>query len=1104
MKKVINFIDMSKMLKYLVFLIISSTAFNAGAQILSDPNPALYGVRYNRGAFDITLMLPTRCGAPTSATHLNIDARYQNRAAIVFDSCGHKTYIWDPSAKSWSIIGNGTNAGNSDSLNHQLAAYYLDRANHTGTQSKASISGLQVALDSNLKKSSNLSDLVSASSARTNLGLGNVDNTSDANKPVSTAQAAAVALKADKTTTVNGHALSSNVVVSASDITTGTLPDAQLSSNIVTLTGTQTLTNKTISQSQVTSLVSDLSAREVLTNKATDFSTVNNTLYPSVAAVKAYADALVVGLLNDRGNYNASGNVYPSSGGSGSAGAILKGDIWFVSVAGTLGGTAVGVGDQLRALVNTPGQTSSNWAISQASIGYVPENTANKSTNTSLGTSNTLFPSQNAVKAYVDAAVANGNTAFGWGNHASAGYSTASNTQTFTNKTWNGIAIGDSYISSASTWNAKQTALSGTGFVKILGSTISYDNSTYLTTSSAASTYLPLTAGSSKALTSDIYLNHTGGVGVVFQGNTTDAYIYNVGSTLRFADNNTVTKGFYVDLTSGALNQLGTGAFTWNGSISGGSFTGPGTGLTGTAASLNIGGNSATTTLAANSTLWANNPYSPTDAAISSYMLGWNGSAWFAATAARTKTFLGYYGSGDNVSFGTGAFTGTTILSKTGASALIVGAGSNPGSYNAYFAGTVGISGAVTMGNNLDVAGSVNVSGNIYAATAASNSITIGVTNSQYGYVGVGGYVGFRQGTDNSFNIDVYNSGTQLNALKINQAGSLYGRGITSSTGAISSEGGSSNTVGAGTYFQWFNNSAARGWLTQLNASHNLDNWYYNGSVWAVKQTFGNDGSITTNSYIGANGYKFPTTGADGGVFGSGGLIYVSDWVTATKGFTVNLTTGGLNQLGTGDLLWNGAINANGGIVKVSAWDALKYTTGTDLKIGGYNSSQWTALNLYTSASLALAINSSQQIRLPAYGAGVLVSDASGNITSSASASVSDGSYTPSFTPISNMGAATPIVVQHFRVGNRVHVAGLITLNASGSGGAYGSISLPVASSLSNGATDGGGSGTATPGGGVYYPVFIDISSAVMVMRFNAGSGAGNYTVSFSFDYYVN
>jgi hypothetical protein len=39
----------------------------------------------------------------------------------------------------------------------------------------------------------------------------------------------------------------------------------------------------------------------------------------------------------------------------------------------------------------------------QPLLGFTPENVANKSTNTSLGTSNTLYPTQNAVKTYVDA-----------------------------------------------------------------------------------------------------------------------------------------------------------------------------------------------------------------------------------------------------------------------------------------------------------------------------------------------------------------------------------------------------------------------------------------------------------------------------------------------------------------------------------------------------------------------------------------------------------------------------------------------------------------------------------------------------------------------------
>lgn len=45
---------------------------------------------------------------------------------------------------------------------------------------------------------------ITVAANKTELALNNVDNTSDANKPVSTAQATAIALKADKTTTVTG------------------------------------------------------------------------------------------------------------------------------------------------------------------------------------------------------------------------------------------------------------------------------------------------------------------------------------------------------------------------------------------------------------------------------------------------------------------------------------------------------------------------------------------------------------------------------------------------------------------------------------------------------------------------------------------------------------------------------------------------------------------------------------------------------------------------------------------------------------------------------------------------------------------------------------
>ncbi len=113
----------------------------------------------------------------------------------------------------------------------------------------------------------------------------------------------------------------------------------------------------------------------------------------TLAAAQTYADGLVVGLVDDRGNYDASGNVFPSSGGSGTAGAVLKGDLWTISVAGTLGGHPVTAGDLVRALTNTPGQTDVNWAITENNIGYVAENASNKVTSISGASTDTQYGS---------------------------------------------------------------------------------------------------------------------------------------------------------------------------------------------------------------------------------------------------------------------------------------------------------------------------------------------------------------------------------------------------------------------------------------------------------------------------------------------------------------------------------------------------------------------------------------------------------------------------------------------------------------------------------------------------------------------------------------
>jgi hypothetical protein len=116
-----------------------------------------------------------------------------------------------------------------------------------------------------------------------------------------------------------------------------------------------------------------------------------------LSSANAYADSIVVGLLNDRGNYDASGNVFPSTGGSGSGGAIKKGDLWTIDTPGILGGQDVEIGDVIRALQNAPGQTSSKWAITQNNIGYVAENSANKVTSLSGSSTNVEYPGAKLV-----------------------------------------------------------------------------------------------------------------------------------------------------------------------------------------------------------------------------------------------------------------------------------------------------------------------------------------------------------------------------------------------------------------------------------------------------------------------------------------------------------------------------------------------------------------------------------------------------------------------------------------------------------------------------------------------------------------------------------
>jgi hypothetical protein len=141
---------------------------------------------------------------------------------------------------------------------------------------------------------------------------------------------------------------------------------------------------------------------------------------------------------------------------------------------------------------------------------YINKTSGSGNAATIIGTLNatTLVKSGGTSSQFLKADGSVDSTSYGTGSVTSVGLSSAtsgvtigstpittSGTITLAIATASGSQQGLLSSTDWTTFNGKQAALNGTGFVKISGTTISYDNSTYLTTSAASSTYLPLAGG---------------------------------------------------------------------------------------------------------------------------------------------------------------------------------------------------------------------------------------------------------------------------------------------------------------------------------------------------------------------------------------------------------------------------------------------------------------------------------------------------------------------------------------------------------------------------------------------------------------------------------
>ena len=247
--------------------------------------------------------------------------------------------------------------------------------------------------------------------AKTNLGLENVDNTRDINKPISNATQAALNLKEDlanKSTNVSADGTSNTKYPSVKAIKD--YVDAGINSG-----GTGLANEATIRAN------ADL-LKEDLVNKSTNVVTdaTSNTKYPSVRAIKSYVDAADGNLTT-----NLNAEIAARIAGDNSLTTNLAAEITrATSLDNTLTNNVLQEltrATAAEATLTTNLATETTRAIAAENIlttnlaaevtrataaEATKENTANKSTVTALGTSDVLFPTQNAVKTYVDSSIA--------------------------------------------------------------------------------------------------------------------------------------------------------------------------------------------------------------------------------------------------------------------------------------------------------------------------------------------------------------------------------------------------------------------------------------------------------------------------------------------------------------------------------------------------------------------------------------------------------------------------------------------------------------------------------------------------------------------------
>jgi hypothetical protein len=523
------------------------------------------------------------------------------------------------------------------------------------------------------------------------------------------------------------------------------------------------------------------------------------------------------------------------------------------------------------------------------------------------------------------------------------------------------------------TFNSKQAALSGTGFVKINGTTISYDNSTYLTTSAAASTYLALAGGTltgalngtSATFTGDLTISSANPrIYLTDTDNNPDYFISNTDGTFTIYDVTNSLSRFTIGTTGNATFR---NAITGGGSITGESIYSNGIVSVGTA--LSVG-----TTISATSSITGSALY------VTGMTAG-SGAIYFSSTLNRL-TFANYNTNGI-LHFEVNGGSPALILNANLSATFSAGIAATSATFSAGItATTAGFSGALsattgTFSGNLTVGNAVagtNVKIILNGVASKAAGFEFHQSGTPQWYLGNG-----IASEDNNFELYNSNGTMAIKIIKSTNAINFQGAATflnTSNVPILIKSSSGSNT----SYLYSANAGSSSDYQVAYGSLNNDASIVAGGSTKMTITSTGNVGIGTTApggklDIVGdVRGYSFALTsdavfrgglyayrniagsGSDYGVtiFAEGGTgngnIYFCPGGSATKAATI--TSGGNLLVGTtsdngyklrvnGNIWFDGSLNATNGAFNQPGTTSLYLSNTT---ISGGSSSGVTGL----------------------------------------------------------------------------------------------------------------------------------------------------------------